>query len=184
MIWIVAAAGWGVAEASLFFLAPDVILTAAAVKLGFARALRLAAVAAGAAALTGIVMWLWGRHDAIGARAAMLMVPAIGLDLVIRAHREMQALWALHLFAGSVTGVAYKLYAVEAGAAGINLFLFVPLSFAARLLRFTLTTGFTALACEASARLGMTRWNFAIWGAGWTVFYAVYFTFRAFAGAP
>ena len=116
MIWIAAAAVWGFAEATLFFIVPDVLLTYAVLKFGLKRALQLSAVAAAAAVLGGIVLWLWSGEDAEAARHAMLMVPAVGPDLLARAGRETAGFWPLDLVVGAVTGMPYKLYAVEAGA--------------------------------------------------------------------
>ncbi len=178
LIWIIAAAFWGVAEASFFFIVPDVLLTAAVIRFGFRRALPLAFVAAGAATLAGLAMWTWGHGDAEAARHAMLMVPAIGPDLLARAHDEMASDWVLHLFTGAVTGLAYKLYAVEAGARGINPLLFVLVSFVARLPRFLLTMALAALGYEAFSRLEKPNWTYIAWVVGWIALYAVYFTQR------
>lgn len=184
LIWIIAAAGWGVAEATVFFLAPDVILTAAVPRFGLRAALRLSVIAAISAAMAGIVMYAWGAHDPAGAHRAMLQVPAIGPDLLARTAREMGGFWPLHLFTGAVTGVAYKLYAVEAGVRGIALVPFILVSFAARLARFALTTSFTALIVRILDRLHLQRWKYLVLAAGWMVFYAVYFSIRAAAQVP
>ena len=179
LIWIFAAAFWGVAEATIFFIVPDVLLTAAVIRFGFQRALILAFVAAGSAALAGLAMWLWSYSDALAARHAMLLVPAIGPDLLARAHDEMASQWALHLFTGAMTGLPYKLYAVEAGALGINPFLFVLVSIPARLPRFLLTMGLAALGRMALSRIQKPNWAYAVWALGWIALYAVYFTQRA-----
>src|SRR5450631_3498053 len=98
LIWIVATAVWAVAEASFFFIVPDVLLTAAVFRFGLRAGLLLAILASLCASLTGLAMWLWAHGDAASARAAMLWVPAIGPDLLERAHREIAANWAPHLF--------------------------------------------------------------------------------------
>ncbi len=178
LIWIFAAAFWGAAEASFFFIVPDVLLTAAVIRFGFRRALPLAFVAAGSAALAGLAMWLWGNNDAAAARHIMLMVPAIGPDLLARAHDEMASNWALHLFTGAVTGLAYKLYAVEAGARGINLFFFAVVSVAARLPRFLLTMALAAIGRGALSRIQKPNWMYSFWALGWIALYAFYFVSR------
>lgn len=179
LIWIIGAAFWGVAEAGFFFIVPDVLLTAAVIRFGFQRALLLAVVAAGFAALAGLAMWAWGHGDADAARRVMLMVPAIGPDLLARAHDEMASGWVMHLFTGAVTGLPYKLYAVEAGARGINPLLFVLVSFVARLPRFLLSMALAALGREALIRIKKPSWAYPLWALGWTALYAVYFTLRA-----
>jgi membrane protein YqaA with SNARE-associated domain len=181
MIWIAAAAVWGFAEATLFFIVPDVLLTYAVLKFGLRKALTLSAVAAAAAVLGGIVLWMWGAEDAEAARRAMLMVPAVGPDLLARAGRETAGPWPLDLVVGAVTGMPYKLYAVEAGARGIDLPAFAAMSFAARFIRFALAAGLTALAREGLERLRQARWNTTVWAAGWLVLYTVYFSLRTLA---
>jgi hypothetical protein len=178
LIWIVGAAAWGAAEASFFFFVPDILLTFAAIRFGFLPGLRLALTAAVSAALAGTALWLWAAHDAASARAAMLMVPAVGPDLLARAHRAVAAPgWPLALLWGAVTGVPYKLYAVEAGARVLPLYVFLPASLAARLARFTLTVALAGMA----RRLLPKRIALRLWAAGWTTLYLVYFGLRATA---
>ena len=179
MIWIAATALWAAAEATVFFIVPDVVLTAAAIKLGFRRALMLSLLAAGVASVAGLAMWSWGGQDAQSARRAMLMVPAIGPDLLTRAHADVAHSWFFHLVIGAMTGVPYKLYAVEAGAGGINPWLFLPASFAARFARFFLTVLATAAGKELLSRMERARWAYAAWGTAWFLVYATYFTMRA-----
>jgi len=178
VIWPIGAGLWGAGEATLFFIVPDVLLTAAVLRFGLRRALPFAVVAAGAAALAGLGMWLWGNHDAVAARDAMLMVPAIGPDLLARAHDEMAGNWPLNLFLGAITGLPYKLYAVEAGALGVDPLLFVLVSFLARLPRFLLTMALAALAQKGLAKIEKACWKFVLWAAGWFALYATYFVIR------
>jgi len=178
LIWIAAAALWALAEATVFFIVPDVLLTAAAIRFGFRRALLLSLLAAGIASLAGLGMWYWGVHDAGAARRVMLMVPAIGPDLLQRAHREVAQHWFLHLVTGAMSGVPYKLYAVEAGAVAINPWLFVPASFAARFARFLLTVLAMFAGRELFAMMKRGRWAYGAWAIAWVLVYATYFTIR------
>ena len=178
MIWIVAAIAWGAAEASFFFIVPDVLLTAAALRLGWRRDLILCLIAAGSAALTGAVLWLWAGHDPVAARSAMLHVPAVGPDLVARVHGEFESGWPLHLLLGAMTGVPYKLYAVEAGSRHIPLLLFVPVSVIVRLFRFALTATLAAAAGSLLRRFNRPKLIKPLWLAAWCLVYLVYFTQR------
>jgi membrane protein YqaA with SNARE-associated domain len=181
LIWIAAAAGWGVAEASVFFFVPDVLLTYVVMQFGLRAALRLAVIAAAAASITGIGMWLWASHDPETARHVVLMVPAIGPDLLARAHDETMSNWPLHLFTGAMTGVPYKLYAVEAGAVHINPLLFALISFPARLTRFVLTVLGAELGREILIKMRRFGWRYWVWAAAWVLVYAFYFTERFLA---
>jgi len=177
-MWLLGAVVWGVAEASFFFLVPDILLTAALVRRGLRMALLLSVVAAICAALTGIGMYFWGAQDIAAARAAMLKVLAVSPDLLARVHGEFDGAWPLHLALGAISGVPYKLYAVEAGARQVPLWLFLPVSFAARLARFTATVGLTALGRALLLRLGKPHWMMPAWAVAWTLVYLVYFTQR------
>ena len=178
IIRIIGAALWGAAEASFFFIVPDVLLTFATVRFGLKTGLRLAASAAVSAALAGTMLWLWSHHDPASARAAMLWVPAVGPDLLARAHREIGGAWPLPLVIGALSGVPYKLYAVEAGARGIPLYLFLPMSVVARLLRFSLTVALTA---AGGAIIKSRRAMTLAWALAWIAVYVVYFSLRAMA---
>lgn len=86
LIWVAGAALWGVAEASLFFIVPDVLITFAVMRFGLRQGLLLSVVAAVFASITGCFMWLWASRDAETARHVMLLVPAIG-PIFWRVHR-------------------------------------------------------------------------------------------------
>lgn len=178
-LWVVGAALWGAAEATFFFIVPDVLLTAAVLKLGWRAALKLAGVAAAAAVLAGSALYLWAAADASGARAAMLLVPAVGPDLIVRTTAEIDGLWPLHMLAGAISGVPYKLYAVAAGTGHIGLIPFVLASFAARLARFALAVGIVTAVGHGLDRLDSARLKVPLLVAGWIVLYAVYFGLRA-----
>jgi len=181
LIWIAAAAGWGVAEATLFFFVPDVLLTYIVMRFGLRAGLRLAVVAAAAASIAGIGMWLWASRDPDAARHVMLMVPAIGPDLLERARGEITSNWPLHLFTGAMTGVPYKLYTVEAGAAHINPLLFALVSFPARLTRFALTVLAAELGREILIKIRRFKWRYWGWAAAWILVYTFYFAERFLA---
>jgi membrane protein YqaA with SNARE-associated domain len=181
LIWPVAVACWAVAEATFFFIVPDVLITIAVLKFGPRAGVRLAVVAAVAAAAGGLGMWLWGHACPEAARKAVLTVPAVGPDLLTRAHREIAQNWFVHLVLGAVTGVPYKLYAVEAGAHGPTPLLFVPASIAARLTRFLVAVGLTTLMSKVLTRLNKPEWGYRVLALAWCLVYGTYFYIRATA---
>jgi membrane protein YqaA with SNARE-associated domain len=180
MIWLLATILWSAAEASFFFIVPDVLLTVAVLRLGLKRALLLCVMAAAMAAITGAMMWLWAGHDEAGAWAAMLAVPAVGPDLILRVQREFDGAWFFQMARGAVSGVPYKLYAVEAGVRHIPLWLFIPASFAARLTRFLLTVLLTAAGQALLLRWQRPAWAMPLWAAAWVIVYLLYFSLRGF----
>jgi membrane protein YqaA with SNARE-associated domain len=179
--WIIASATWAVGEATLFFIVPDVLLTLATLRYGLRAGLKLAVVAATFASMAGVGMWLWGNYDIGPARHAMLQVPAIAPDLLARAQHETGQDWPRHLVLGAMTGVPYKLYAIEAGARRINVAIFVVMSFVARFIRFALTIAIAA-ACQVAARqMRRPGWVYLGWGIAWICVYAFYFALRGVA---
>jgi membrane protein YqaA with SNARE-associated domain len=176
--WIIAAAVWASGEATFFFIVPDVLLTLAALRHGLRAGLKLAVAAALCASLAGLGMSLWGAHDIGPARHAMLKIPAIGPDLLTRAQRETGENWPLHLVFGAMTGVPYKLYAIEAGARRINVAIFFVMSFVARFIRFALTIATAAAGQSVARRMRKPCWVYFGWGIAWVCLYVFYFTLR------
>jgi hypothetical protein len=108
----------------------------------------------------------------------MLLVPAVGPDLFERARAELSGFWQWHMVVGAMTGVPYKIYAVEAGAAQIALPLFMVASFFARLARFAGTMLLAKLGQAIAMRLGATKIVYPGWVIAWLIVYAVYFGIR------
>ncbi len=180
LVPLIMAALWGVSEATVFFILPDVPISYASVRWGFRAGVAASFVAAIAAAIGGGVMWWYAAHDTDAARALMLSVPAIGPDLLAKAHAGMAAAdWPVELVIASLTGTPYKLYAVEAGAQGIDPYLFVALSIPARLVRFIISAGVAAGGNALFRKWGIARWRYAALAGVWVTVYVVYWTLRA-----
>lgn len=174
------AALWGFAEATVFFVVPDVWLTYVAARRGAAAALVAGLLAAVGAALGGAVLWTVGAHAAAWARSLLDLVPAIGPDMIAGVGAEIASgSWPLALLHGSLSGVPYKIYAVEAGAANVAALPFVLASVPIRMVRFAATACLAALAAHLLARRGWARWTRLVWALAWVVFYAVYWALVA-----
>lgn len=156
--WFIAAFAWGFAEATVFFIVPDLLLTASIVMLGFMRGIRLAGVSAIGAVIGGLVMYWWGAQDVEAALGLVRSVPLIADDLLVRVAGEMRTdHWPINLFMGALTGAPFKIYAVEAGNLAINPVFFALAAFGARLARFMLAIGLTAIGVAVARRLGLAR---------------------------
>jgi len=173
-IWLCAAALWGFAEATLFFVVPDLLLSFAVLRRGWRRAIASAVAATGGALGGGALMYAWGRQDGAGAAAALDLVPAIAPAMIADLRKAILGAWPLQLFAGAVSGVPYKIYAVEAGAAGINLFGFLCVSAAARFVRFAGAIMLTELGRRILAAAGRRHWAMAVLAGCWLCLYAAY----------
>jgi len=169
------AALWGFAEATLFFIIPDVLLS----WLGL-RERRSAFVASGyaliGALLGGALMYRWGVQDLAGVRALLTLLPGIDIALLDSARRQLQELGALALFQGGFGGVPYKTYAIHAAAEGVGLALFLFVSVFARWLRFALVMLATRWLVRALLPKQALLKQQLILLAAWLVLYTVYFT--------
>ena len=169
-----AAFAWGLAEATFFFIVPDVLLTWLALNrprlaLGGCVAALIGAL------LGGAVMWCWGLADIDSARAALDRVPAISPQMMQAVRGDLFDRGVLATFLGPLTGTPYKIFAVEAGALGTNLALFLLISVPARALRFIVLTLLAAgIAGAVGPRLSLSSQR-AILTMLWVAFYIWYF---------
>lgn len=167
---------WGFAEATLFFIVPDVWLSFVAMRRGFMPAIKAAAWAVAGALAGGAFMFLWARNDIATVWQTLDMVPFITPGLLDRVQNELINHGILAMFTGAFTGAPYKIYAALSGANGLNLPGFLILSAVARGLRFLAAIGLTL-----AARTVLSRWfdkngQSLCLGAFWLTFYGVYFS--------
>lgn len=171
--WLLLAFVWGVAEATVFFVVPDVLITALALR--SRRTALLACVGAVVGALLGgTITYVWGIRDPLGARQFFDLLPAIGPAMMDGVTRDLQQMGALAILAGPMVGVPYKLFAAQAAAAGFSLPLFLLISIPARGMRFVLLALLTnAAASWLRPRVG-ARSVVLIYAVLWTVNYGLY----------
>jgi membrane protein YqaA with SNARE-associated domain len=173
----VLALAWGLAEATFFFIVPDVLLTLIACR-ALKPALKATTLALLGALLGGALMYAIGRRDPVNARAFLDHIPAISTALVSRVSSQIgeNGLWAVLL--GPMKGIPYKIYAVEWGSREGSLITFMLISIPARYIRFFLAAVFA----RAIARLiePLTHHRAAIevmiLAVIWIGFYVFYFT--------
>ncbi len=128
---------WGAAEGSVFFLVPDIIITLAALFSARESFRHLAAVTAGSV-LAGLVMYQWADRDPMAARAVVARVPFVTPAMFETVARDLEAYGAWGLCKGPMSGIPYKVYAVEAPPR-VGLTAFVAVSVPARLERLLLS---------------------------------------------
>jgi membrane protein YqaA with SNARE-associated domain len=104
---------WGFAEATFFFLIPDLFLSLAAI-LGGRRTWKHVLAAIAGAMLGGTLLFQWSLANPDGARAAVSRVPFIRENMFNKVDEGFRKQGLLAVVIGSVTGIPYKLYAVEA----------------------------------------------------------------------
>lgn len=168
------ALAWGLAEATLFFIVPDVLLSALA--LSRLRTALVACVWAMAGALAGgAAMYFWGAAAGAEAWGLLDRVPAIDPAMQAGVRHSLAEEGLPALFLGPLTGTPYKLYAVAAGQQATDLWSFLAVSAPARAARFVLV----CLLAYTVSRLLAPRYalptRYGILAATWLLFYAGYF---------
>jgi membrane protein YqaA with SNARE-associated domain len=176
-IWLIGLAlVWGVAEASVFFVIPDVVICFITLRYGFQQGLAAVAACIVGAMLGGVVAYVWGQTDIEGARAYFAALPAISAATIARAGEEIVAVQPLFLMMkGAFTSVPYKLYASEAGAAGISLESLMLMTPVVRFPRFFLAAMLTASVVKV-VPVGWLKHKYIVLAGFWILFYAVYWT--------
>jgi membrane protein DedA with SNARE-associated domain len=168
------AALWGFAEATLFFIVPDVWLTLI-VAWNLRKALLACLFALLGALVGGALMYGWGDRAPDVAVAVLDRIPAIHPEMLHGVATEFRAHGLLAPFWGPIKGVPYKLYAVQAPVQGIGLGAFLLVSIPARLLRFVLLTMAAYLLCHQFLKGWTPRQRMILLGSMWGIFYMWYF---------
>lgn len=174
--WVLAAALWGFAEATLFFVVPDVLLSWLA---GFRPRVVWPAVAAclAGALVGGTVMWIASTAAPADSRALLDRVPAINAELLAKTGAALQADYGAQMLRAGFSGVPYKILAVESAAQGRPLAAFLAWSVPARLGRWVLVVLLSLSVARLARRhlVAAERVLWALWAFGWATVYAVYF---------
>lgn len=168
------ALSWGFAEATLFFLVPDILVSWLALR-GVRPAL-LGALAAVPGAVAGAtLMYFWGAHNPMGIDQVLEHVPAVQGWLIVDAAISLKQSGLFALFHGAFTGVPSKIFAAQAHSAAIGLLPFLLVSTAAYFLRWVIVC-FVVRALVAFISPGIpTKSRNTLFAAAWAAFYGLYF---------
>lgn len=175
--WLGIAALWGFAEAALFFIVPDVLISWIAVRERRGLAFAVALAAAIGAVPGTMLMWLWGATDFATASSIVESLPAISLDMIdaMRVRLKSEPLLVV-LVQASLSGVPIKVAGIVAPDAGVSPWAIGAATGPARFLRFALV----ATAAYWMSRL-LAQWftldlRVRILIAFWIVLYTVFWT--------
>lgn len=170
----IAACSWGFAEATLFFVIPDVAITWTAAW-SPRRALRHLGLALLGAMVGGVLMYAWSSHDADGAQRAVLAVPFVCPTLLHDASDGLDSRGIWSMWRGAFTGIPYKVYAVLAPAhAGLAVFVLATIP--ARAARFLVSWGVASVlgGVIRSRTSHARRWISVVFALVWIGTYALY----------
>jgi membrane protein YqaA with SNARE-associated domain len=166
--------GWGFAEATFFFIVPDVLVTWFAVSC-IRKASWACLWAVIGSLLGGILMYSWGAHNATSAEEFLVRIPAINAEMVEKVGDQVEQGGTKALFLGPPSGRPYKIYAVKAGSQDQGWISFLLVSIPARLIRFLLLSWLVGWLCHCLFNQVRLRTKRLIHLACWLTFYSWYF---------
>ena len=132
---IVIAFVWGFAEATAFFIVPDVYLGFVAL-FNWRRGLSAMIAALIGAILGGSVMYVLAMNNPSGLNLFLTRVPLIDATLVNNVADKMRTDGLITLLNGPLRGTPYKIYAAQAGEQSLPFLYFLLMTIPARLERF------------------------------------------------
>jgi membrane protein YqaA with SNARE-associated domain len=138
---ILIAFAWGIAEATIFFIVPDVYL--GLVALLYWRRGVLSAFAAVLGAIIGgsLIYWL-AYNNPSGMRELLDSIPLISAEMIDNVGSQIDQEGIAAIFKAPLSGIPYKIYAYQAGVQGLNLISFLGITVPARLERLLPVTLF------------------------------------------
>jgi membrane protein YqaA with SNARE-associated domain len=180
------AGAWGFAEATFFFVVPDVWTSSVGLRRP-KRALGTTVWALGGAMAGGAATYWWGRKVAANtSRRALVKVPAVTDVMISEVEQEIAESGAASLLRGPTRGVPYKLYARAAGLQRTSLMAFLAWSVPGRMIRFTVVTaavsGIAAVVRRRFPGISERRITAVFWIC-WGAFYAVLIPLKSRRGS-
>jgi hypothetical protein len=180
-LWAVLLAfAWGFAEATLFFVVADVVLSWIALRRGLRTAAAAAMAAALGAMIGGQVLYAWSVRAPAQATQAVEAVPAVHAGAVARAETAMRegTWWAVALKASFSGGDPYKVYAAAAPRIGVSAAALAVVTPLIRLPRFLLIGLIFALLAPLIRRRLPERLILPVFVGGWSLFYLAFWTIK------
>jgi len=130
---------WGFAEATLFFLVPDILLSLVGIK-NLKKGYVALLYSITGALLGGSLMYYLGHLNSQQAVKIIEYVPAINHNLIAKVAYQLKEQGIISMFFGPLSGTPYKIYAVLSPVFDINYILFALISIPARGIRFLAVT--------------------------------------------
>lgn len=167
---------WGLAEGTLFFVVPDVLLSLVAM-LEPRRCWKHIAAATGGALLAGALVYGYSQQDSRRATEAVERMPFVTSKMFSKVEASYRAHGIGAVFLAPYSGIPYKVYAVEAPSVAREL-AFLTATIPARAGRFFLVC--LAFGLPAAWLRRVRNWSkrrlVAIHAMVWAVFYTFYWS--------
>lgn len=178
-ILLVIAFLWGFSEATVFFIVPDVFLTAIVI-LSFRLAFQAVFAAWAGAMLGGSCAYFFAVHAPELARKVLETVPWISPSLIEKAALQYQQHGAFSMLSGGFSGMPYKIYAWYAGSQQLDFAAFLFMGAGARWLRFTCYMLIMAGIVKLLRRWLSTTQIYGVWFSACAALYAIYWSMMPF----
>ena len=164
---------WGFAEATLFFIVPDVGLSIIALQ-GVNEGLIACLYALAGAMTGGTMMFYWGRASVEKVTDILHKIPAIRTKDTQKVRADLKASGIMAMMFGPILGIPYKIYASYAYQV-TSIFFFLLVSIPARVVRFVLVTYATPYIIHKFLPGASFPSQVQVTLAFWAVFYTAYF---------
>lgn len=170
---------WGLFEATVFFIIPDVIVTFIGLS-GYKRALWGAVWALVGAIIGGTMMYFFGVYQFDWIAGVVADVPAISEEMMESVRLSLESEGLIAMIFGPTKGIPYKIYAIYASSVEIGFAAFVMASIPARFIRFFLTGMMAAFLSQTVFSRLATGVKVTAWVVVWIIVYSIYFSIHPF----
>jgi membrane protein YqaA with SNARE-associated domain len=167
---------WGLAEATVFFIVPDVALSVIALN-GVDIGLIACLYALCGALVGGTIMFYWGRADVEKVTRVLKMIPAIRPKDIEKVRSDLKKSGIITILFGPILGIPYKIYAAYAHVT-TPIYYFLLITIPARIVRFVLVTFVTPYIVNIFSPDAPFKSQVRVVLIIWTVFYTIYFILK------
>ncbi|MFD2206474.1 hypothetical protein [Kiloniella antarctica] len=168
---------WGFAEATFFFIVPDVFLSYLSVKYNLKTAIKSALFTLSGAFIGGVIIYHLGNSYSSDIIDYIDILPAISPAMIVTAKEDLEQFGILSILIGAFSGVPYKVFAAQAGQLSIPLISFIAIFIPARLIRWFQVIFIAQLI--GNILLNHVSKKFVLWAffSFWVIFYSLFFVF-------
>ncbi len=160
------------AEASLFFVVPDVIISLIALRKGLKAGALAALMAAAGAMVGGAILYQAAAREPAGMLAVVERIPAVSTAMIADADADMaRSGWLVAALKGPLTSTPYKVYTALAAAREVGAVRWAAAAIPVRLPRFLLVAVCFALAGRLVGDCVSSRLRLGVFTLGWVMFY-------------
>lgn len=172
---------WGFAEATFFFIIPDVILTFIAIS-GFSVGLHASLLALAGALIGGVVMYNFSKKNFKQAYNFVHRIPAVGEKMLLDVENSLSDKGVVALITGPIRGIPYKAFAIFSPMIGVRFPIFLLASIPARFTRFFLTAMIAWFLANVLFDTLPTWVKYSVWAIVWIIVYIIYFSIHPWSG--